>query len=140
MFKQGLQMTQHGDIRVEISPGELIDKITILGIKSERIIDSHKLKNVRAELALLQASCESAIPSSNGLNELTSQLKAVNERLWEIEDDIRDCERNQQFDEVFIELARSVFKNNDQRALIKRQINELLGSRLIEEKSYREYE
>jgi hypothetical protein len=127
------------NISVEISPGELIDKITILEIKSERMTDHDKLKNVRTELATLIACRDLVIESSPKLIELSGQLKDVNESLWKIEDDIRDCERHRDFGPQFIELARAVYKSNDRRAALKRQINDLLGSRIIEEKSYAEY-
>ena len=126
-------------ILVEIAPGELIDKITILEIKSERITDAGKLKNVRVELQVLEAARDAAMAASAELADLTAQLKQVNEALWEIEDAIRDCERGQDFGPKFIELARSVYHSNDRRAALKRQINELLGSKLIEEKSYAAY-
>jgi hypothetical protein len=127
------------NISVEVSPGELIDKITILEIKSERMTDSDKLKNVRTELATLIACRDLAIVQSPELIDLSVQLKQVNESLWKIEDDIRDCERQRDFGSQFVELARSVYKSNDRRAALKRQINDLLGSRIIEEKSYAEY-
>ncbi|MBP88913.1 MAG: hypothetical protein CMJ64_19730 [Planctomycetaceae bacterium] len=133
-------MTQDATITVEIAPGELIDKITILEIKSERITDAAKLENVRIELATLEAARDSAVSASPELTDLTAQLKAINEALWEIEDDIRDCERDKDFGEKFVDLARSVYKSNDQRAALKRDINVLLGSRLVEEKSYADYE
>jgi len=126
-------------ILVEIAPGELIDKITILEIKSERIADAGKLKNVRVELQVLEAARDAAMAATAELADLTAQLKQVNEALWEIEDAIRDCERGQDFGPKFIELARSVYHSNDRRAALKRQINELLGSKLIEEKSYAAY-
>ena len=126
-------------ILVEIAPGELIDKITILEIKSERIVDADKLKNVRVELQVLEAARDAAMAATAELADLTAQLKQVNEALWEIEDAIRDCERGQDFGPKFIELARSVYHSNDRRAALKRQINELLGSKLIEEKSYAAY-
>jgi septal ring factor EnvC (AmiA/AmiB activator) len=133
-------VTQSTTITVEIAPGELVDKITILEIKSERITDSAKLENVRVELTTLAAARDGAVAASPQLADLTAQLKAINEQLWDIEDDIRDCEREKDFGDRFIELARSVYKSNDQRAARKRDINELLGSRLIEEKSYSDYE
>lgn len=132
-------MSEPLTISVEIAPGELIDKITILEIKSERISDPEKLSNVRTELATLVACRDRTIPSSPELAERTTDLKQVNESLWQIEDDIRDCERRRDFGPKFVELARSVYKSNDRRAALKRQINELLGSRLIEEKSYTDY-
>ncbi|MEM0987321.1 MAG: DUF6165 family protein [Pseudomonadota bacterium] len=126
-------------VTIEIAPGELIDKITILQIKSERIADPGKLANVRIELETLEKSRDSALTASPKLDSLTADLKAVNETLWQIEDDIRDCERDGDFGPPFVELARSVYVTNDQRAALKRAINELLGSRLVEEKSYKPY-
>jgi len=126
-------------IQVEIAPGELIDKITILEIKAERIQDEEKLRNVRVELDVLAKARDAAMAPSPDLKALTDGLKSVNESLWDIEDDIRDCERQQDFGPKFIELARSVYRSNDRRAALKRQINELLGSKLVEEKSYSAY-
>lgn len=133
-------MTQDINVSVEIAPGELIDKITILEIKTERITDAAKLDNVRIELSTLESARDAALPSSSELADLTKQLKEINEALWEIEDDIRDCERDKDFSDKFIELARAVYKTNDKRAALKRDINVLLGSRLVEEKSYSDYE
>lgn len=126
-------------INVEISPGELIDKLTILAIKLERIIDANKLKNIRLEHDTLTQALHSSVSPSDRLDDLTGQLKAVNEELWEIEDDIRDCERSKDFGEKFIGLARAVYVTNDKRSVVKRDINEHLGSSLVEEKSYAEY-
>ena len=126
-------------ILVEIAPGELIDKITILQIKEEQISDAAKLANVRTELGILSAARDKAIPPSKELDALTAQLKQVNQALWDIEDDIRLCEKAKDFGQKFIELARSVYFQNDRRAAVKRQINELLGSRIIEEKAYQPY-
>jgi Flp pilus assembly protein TadD len=126
-------------VMVEVSPGELLDKITILRIKLERIADAEKLHNVRVQLETLEASRGAALPDGQDLDRLTAELKAVNESLWEIEDDIRECEREGDFGTRFIELARSVYRCNDQRAAVKRRIDQLLGSRLVEEKSYEEY-
>lgn len=126
-------------ISVNVSTGELIDKITILEIKSERIKDSAKLQNVRQELQMLQAARDAAIRPTPALSELTAQLKATNEALWRIEDEIRDCERNRDFGPDFIELARSVYHQNDRRFELKRQINEQVGSAFVEEKSYAPY-
>lgn len=128
------------DVRVRISPGELIDKITILEIKLERISDKAKSDNVRKGFDLLTRVYDENISASDRLSRIIPELKAVNEKLWDIEDDIRDCERRKDFSERFIELARSVYKTNDKRATIKRQIDELLNSGfIIEEKSYKEY-
>ena len=132
-------MPQAKTILVETAPGELIDKITILEIKTERMTDADKLKNVRIELETLNTARHEALPAGPELDRLTAVLKHVNEALWDIEDRIRDCERNQDFGSQFIELARSVYRSNDQRAALKRQINALLGSKLVEEKSYAKY-
>jgi tetratricopeptide (TPR) repeat protein len=126
-------------VSIEVAPGELIDKITILQIKDQRIQDPAKLANVRAELTTLLAARDQAVDRSAALDELSASLKQVNEALWEIEDEIRVCEREQSFGPRFIELARAVYHQNDRRAALKRQINQLLGSRLIEEKSYTSY-
>ena len=126
-------------ISVEIAFGELIDKITILEIKLERIGNAEKLANVQTEWQTLIEARDQAINASDELTRLSNGLKVVNETLWVIEDDIRDCERNSDFGKKFIELARAVYRTNDERARIKHQINELLGSRLVEEKSYSAY-
>ncbi|MRG71966.1 hypothetical protein GH722_09295 [Alphaproteobacteria bacterium HT1-32] len=122
-----------------IAPGELIDKITILEIKSERIEDPAKLANVETELKTLSATRDRHIGASDEMIALTASLKSINEELWVIEDDIRDCERNGDFGETFIRLARAVYRTNDRRADVKKQINILLGSSLVEEKSYAAY-
>jgi hypothetical protein len=132
-------MTSTSVIRIDVSPGEVIDKITILEIKQERISDPNKRTNVTTELQLLGASRDQAIPTSQQLTELTRELKLINEELWDIEDNIRDCERNSDFGSQFIQLARAVYRTNDRRSEVKRAINELLGSQLIEEKSYAAY-
>ena len=126
-------------ISIETSYGELIDKITILEIKSERMTDSEKLRNVRLELETLQKTWKNAVTSDGVLAGLVQELKSVNESLWDIEDDIRNCERNNDFSTRFIELARAVYITNDRRAALKKDINITLGSRLIEEKSYQSY-
>jgi hypothetical protein len=123
-------------ITVEIAPGELIDKLTILEIKSQRLTDPAQLRNVGVELAALRAAHQRALPSSEELRALTAELRTINERLWQVEDEIRSCERKSDFGPWFIELARTVYQNNDRRAALKRQINERLGSKLVEEKSY----
>lgn len=127
-------------IQVPIAPGELIDKITILKIKQARISVVDKLKNVGHELGILESVQDEAITSSRELQTLTEELLATNEKLWEIEDEIRICERDQDFGSRFIKLARSVYHTNDVRAALKRQINELLGSNLVEEKHYVNYQ
>ncbi len=126
-------------VSVEVSPGELIDKITILEIKLERIDDVEKLKNVKSEWETLTAARDAAVEPSDELERLSAELKQVNERLWEIEDLIRECERDKDFGAKFIELARGVYVNNDDRSRLKGDINKLLGSSLIEEKSYAAY-
>jgi len=123
-------------IVIEAAPGEVIDKITILEIKSERISDPDKLSNVRRELDALRAVCDRSISPSATLTALAAELRGVNEVVWDVEDEIRRCERASEFGPRFVELARSVYKKNDERAAIKRRINELLRSRIIEEKSY----
>ena len=126
-------------IRLEVSPGETIDKLTILEIKSERMENEVKLINVRHELDVLMSIRDLCIPYTARLDELTAELKSVNEILWEIEDDIRECEAAKDFSQTFVELARAVYVTNDQRADLKREINVLLGSSIIEEKSYSPY-
>ncbi len=128
---------QRRPLLVEISAGELIDKITILEIKNERILVEDKLRNIQRELETLRQAC--TFPVSEELAQLTVELKKVNEALWDIEDHIRDHERNRDFGPSFVELARSVYLTNDRRSALKRQINDLLGSRLVEEKSYSKY-
>lgn len=126
-------------ITVPVSFGEVLDKITILEIKSERIDDDTKLENVRRELEVLADTWAAAVPDESAVADLRRQLKAVNESLWDIEDDIRDCERTRKFGEKFIELARGVYFTNDKRAALKKDINLALGSRYVEEKSYQDY-
>jgi uncharacterized protein YukE len=127
------------NIRVPVSPGEVLDKITILEIKSERMSDPEKVANVRRELALLQETWSKSVAEDDVVRELHTQLKEINEALWEIEDDIRDKERAREFDPRFIELARSVYFTNDRRSEVKKQLNLHLGSQIIEEKSYQDY-
>ena len=127
------------DILVPISPGELLDKITILRIKAARLSDAARLQHVRVELELLErtwrtSGCAARLPPTE-----EQALRAVNEKLWEIEDRIREKEAAQSFDADFIELARSVYHSNDERAAIKRRISVRLGSRIVEEKSYAPY-
>jgi len=124
---------------VPISIGEVIDKITILEIKTERIHDKDKLENVSRELSAVNSAIRRYGVLMESIVSLQSQLKEVNERLWEIEDAIREKERLSEFDSEFIELARSVYLNNDERANLKRAINSQLGSDLTEEKSYADY-
>ncbi|MBA4209440.1 MAG: hypothetical protein C0454_07905 [Parvibaculum sp.] len=127
-------------VMIEVGPGELIDKITILNIKSERMSDAAKLANVRHELSVLEDARKANLADSAELRRLEGDLKAVNEALWVIEDDIRQCEADKDFGPKFVELARSVYKQNDKRAAIKKEINLLTGSSIIEEKSYTEFE
>lgn len=126
-------------IQTPVSYGELIDKITILEIKSRQIRDQAKLANVRNELELLNATWANDAASQTDISEERARLLAVNEALWEIEDRIRLKEKAQAFDAEFIELARSVYFRNDERAAFKREINLKLGSQLVEEKSYQDY-
>jgi len=125
-------------VTVEISPGELFDKITILSIKQERIGDPEKLANVGHEKATLEASA-APLRGRAGLEAMVAELKAINESLWEIEDAIRDLEARACFDAGFVELARSVYITNDRRAATKRAIDALFGSDIGEVKSYRPY-
>lgn len=128
------------NIRVPVSPGEVLDKITILEIKSERMEDPEKLANVRTELALLQDTWANAVSEDDVIRDLHAQLKEINEALWEIEDEIRDKERLKEFDGRFVELARSVYFTNDRRSQVKKRLNLHLGSLIIEEKSYQDYD
>jgi hypothetical protein len=127
------------DILVPVSPGELLDKITILRIKVARIQDAGKLANVKLELSLLEQIWRDAGCATPGIAQDEHALQDVNERLWDIEDRIRDKEAKQTFDRDFIELARAVYVCNDERAAAKKRINVQLGSRLVEEKSYKQY-
>ena len=127
------------EIKVPISPGELLDKITILRIKSQRMSDLTKLSNVRLELRALEETWNASAYAKIDIAAEVNSLMSVNERLWTIEDDIRDKERMQSFDTEFIRLARAVYFENDERAAIKRRINTILGSSIVEEKSYRDY-
>lgn len=128
-----------GTIAVPVSPGELLDKITILEIKAARITDAAKLQSVRYELDLLRAVREEHIALPADLAACVAELRTVNENLWAIEDQIRDCERRKDFGVVFVELARSIYRLNDRRAGLKRRINEQTLSPLHEEKSHTAY-
>ena len=132
-------MRPMSEIKVAISPGELLDKITILRIKSQRMSDAAKVSNVRRELHGLEETWAASAHAKINIEADMGALLRVNERLWDIEDDIRDKERAQAFDAEFIRLARAVYFENDERAAIKRRINAALGSSIVEEKSYREY-
>jgi chorismate mutase len=127
------------EILIPISPGELLDKITILQIKSERIADAAKVANVKAELAMLEQVWRETIIDDEQIRALGRELKSINEALWEIEDNIRDEERNRRFGDRFIELARAVYVTNDERANAKKKVNLYLDSNIVEEKSYQDY-
>ena len=127
------------EILVPVSPGEVVDKITILRIKAARITDATKLNNVRRELEILERTWRDSPYGPRDIAADEAALQAVNERLWDIEDRIRDKERAGAFDAGFIELARSVYIENDERAAIKKRINTALGSTIVEEKSYAAY-
>jgi hypothetical protein len=127
------------EILTPISPGELLDKLTILTIKLENIADAGKRTNVQVEHDLLSKVANDGIPKSNEITALNAALLSVNKELWDIEDDIRDCERAGDFGAEFIRLARAVYVTNDKRADLKKQINLALGSEIVEEKSYADY-
>ena len=127
------------EIQIPISPGELLDKITILQIKAERISDPVKVANVKTELEMLTRVWDEAVEADADITALTAELKSINESLWEIEDDIRDEERNKRFGDRFIELARAVYVTNDERANAKKKVNLHLNSTIVEEKSYQDY-
>jgi hypothetical protein len=126
-------------VYVEVSVGELLDKISILQIKSERIADQSQLENIKVELSSLLETWKKTSFSKVELTEELAQIREVNETLWELEDNIRIKEASQSFDAEFVRLARSVYVTNDQRSEIKRRINKKLGSALVEEKSYSNY-
>jgi tetratricopeptide (TPR) repeat protein len=147
MPPETMKVNSAGVILVETSLGELADKITIMRIKSAKIVDRQKLANIRNELGTLSVTFEAALNSNTEgaslrvtLDGLVAQLETVNETLWCVEDAIRDCERIQDFGEKFVELARAVYRHNDRRTALKRRINVLFGSRTVEEKSYQSYE
>lgn len=125
-------------VTAQISCGELIDKITILKIKAEQITDQKKLKNVRKELEILQKTCNDCIENYQAITSLQETLQQINQDLWDIEDAIRVKERKKEFDDEFIQIARSVYITNDKRCVIKKEIDKVLGSQLTEEKSYEE--
>jgi hypothetical protein len=126
-------------LKINISAGEFLDKLTILEIKSERIKDEQKLLNIHKELDYLRQVWADSSLGQTDISELLADLKKVNEKLWDIEDSIRRKEAAQTFDDEFVQLARSVYRENDKRAAIKRELNRILGSDLIEEKSYPDY-
>ena len=128
-------------MKIEVSNGEILDKITILLIKSKKITDSTKLKNINNELNELVSFLDIVGYKTNvTVHVLVTELETVNEKLWIVEDKLRDKERSKQFDEEFIQLARSVYFTNDERARIKKRLNEVTYSKLVEEKSYQKYD
>jgi hypothetical protein len=126
-------------VSIQVSWGELIDKITILEIKQQRLLSKQSIANVRSELAALVSVADCTLAKRKDVAALKKQLKSINETLWEIEDKIRAKEAAQSFDQEFIQLARSVYMNNDKRGDLKRRINVLLNSTLGEEKQYTSY-
>ncbi|MCB1586096.1 MAG: hypothetical protein KDI52_07440 [Xanthomonadales bacterium] len=126
-------------VSAPVSFGELLDKITILEIKAKHISDAEKLKNVNHELSILTQTWQENVESNSQLYDLKSQLTKVNQDLWDIEDAIRMKEMKKEFDDEFIQIARSVYFQNDKRAAVKKEVNALLGSDLTEEKSYQDY-
>ena len=126
-------------IMIPVAPGELIDKITILKIKSERMSEADKVANVRRELELLCDVQRRNIPEDPKVSDMQARLEEVNGRIWDLEDVIRDCERDKDFGETFLATARKIYRTNDERAAIKKEINIHLGSQIIEEKSYAAY-
>ena len=128
--------TKLNQILAEISAGELLDKITILEIKKEKITDSEKLKDINKELSSLVKTSNEKIPDKKRIEDLVSNLKKINLKLWDIEENKRRAEKEKKFDETFIQLSRDVYKSNDERAKIKLKINDLLGSNIKEVKSH----
>ena len=127
-------------MKIEVSNGEILDKITILVIKSKKITDLTKLKNINNELDELKPFLDVVNYESNStVNSLVKELESVNEKLWNVEDKLRDKERSKQFDDEFIKLARDVYFTNDERSRIKKNLNEVTNSKLVEEKSYQKY-
>jgi len=128
-------------MKIEVSNGEILDKITILVIKSKMITDPVKLKNINNELDELKPFLDVVGYESNTtVNSLVKELESVNEKLWNVEDKLRDKERSKQFDDEFIKLARDVYFTNDERSRIKKNLNEVTNSKLVEEKSYQKYD
>ena len=128
--------TKLNQILAEISAGELLDKITILEIKREKITDSEKLKDINKELSSLTKTSDEKIPDKKRIEDLVLNLKKINLKLWDIEENKRKAEKEKKFDETFIQLSRDVYKSNDERAKIKLKINEILGSNIKEVKSH----
>ncbi|MEQ1593151.1 MAG: DUF6165 family protein [Thiobacillaceae bacterium] len=131
--------TTKGSVLIEVGAGELIDKITILHIKAKHMTDPAKLHNVKHELHVLSHARSENLAASAELDRLEDELREVNEALWVIEDDIRACEAERDFSQTFIDLARAVYIQNDRRATLKKSINALCGSSIVEEKSYTEF-
>lgn len=131
--------SRHATPQIEVSPGELMDKLTILEIKLDRVPDPRKLENIRREWGSLRRVSDVAIPQDSAMADLWKELRTVNESLWEVEDQLRILEANQKFSEEFVALARSVYRLNDHRAALKRQVNDRLGAKIVEEKSYVDY-
>ena len=127
------------NVLIEVAPGELIDKLTILEIKGERIKDKQKLTNIEFERQILAKAMAQSFPRSPQIDELWTRLKSTNAEIWDLEDRIRDCERSQDFGEAFLVCARAIYRTNDRRAAIKREINIATNSKVIEEKSYAAY-
>ena len=125
-----------GSYRIEVGPGELINRVTVLQIKSANLSDPAKLPQLRSELAALEVLADRALRTSQDLQAIAGELRSVNEPLWKVEDEIRVCERARDFGCTFIALARSVYQLNDRRSALKRRINELTGSMITEEKIY----
>lgn len=132
-------MADSTSITIRVSPGEILDRLTILEIKAERMTEPAKLANVRHELDELAAVVARRVPQTPEIKALHDELKGINAKLWDIEDEIRDCERARDFGEKFVALARAVYHTNDSRAAVKRRINDTLGADIIEEKSYAPY-
>jgi len=126
-------------VEIAVSYGELFDKISILEIKQSKVVNADQRTNIENELDVLNRVRTTVVPADFKINNLMAGLTDVNERLWDIEDQLRDCERRQEFSATFIELARSVYRLNDRRAELKRELNTRLGSGLVEEKLYTEY-
>ena len=126
-------------VEIAVSYGELFDKISILEIKKSRVVNADQRINIENELNVLNRVRATIVPDNFKIDDLIEGLTDVNKRLWNIEDQLRDCERRQDFSETFIEFARSVYRLNDRRAELKRQLNSRLGSELVEEKIYNEY-
>jgi hypothetical protein len=126
-------------IEIPVSLGELIDKISILQIKSERVTDATKLENIFRELELLEGRRRVLIGDDVRIHDLAARLKVVNECIWSLEDTIRECECRNDFEDVFIQTARQIYRTNDARASLKRELNLIFGSHIVEEKSYKPY-